>query len=201
MPEKPVIVPPTIPPEYVRVWGHPRSGNNFLMALMAQNFYGCQWFQFWSSHRLSKKLGVANKHVYIYRNANDVMRSIFSLRKGGVDFETFLKIPYRNTRWQGKRVRLFRYHEEPEQAYTGRTKMRMLKDVAETPPEYHRKHIECFSDWVLKNPALLMVSYDALQGDEFQNEMLRLALFLQSPNRVFSKVKEKVGFVLCEGAS
>jgi len=189
-----------LPPEgKVLLFGHHRSGNHYLAALININFFGKEDYKFLCNsrqHTLIRGIPAIGKYLYIYRNFEDVSKSCFEMRsRFGLDVDTydeFLNQSYK-AMYTGKiRVNLhvnFIYKE-----FNNHSGSIFFHGIKRTPKEWHDAHMEHFTDLSARLPDhLLMVSYDRLKSD-FQGQMLEIAQFFGTAHRKFENVTQKVGY-------
>jgi len=191
---------PLPPPEgKVLIFGHHRSGNHYLSALININFFGKEDYKFLCNsrqHTLIRGIPGHGKYLYVYRNFEDVSKSCFEMRaRFGLDvntYEDFLSQRYCDM-YTGKiAVNLhvnFIYKE-----FNDRSGSIFFHNIKRTPLEWHTLHLDHFRQKAEQYPEnLLMVSYDRLKSD-FQGQMLEVAQFFGIAHRKFQNVEQKVGY-------
>lgn len=145
------------------VYGHQRSGTHYLAALIARNVYGLDDYPhlLFDNHNLLNKsvLEQHSKNIYIRRNREDVLRSVYRLRSrfGLVcdDFDVFVDTPY----WE-----MFEYQKCQVKRKTLKTE-EIVTDVSDffstvvhTPKQWWETHII----YAEKQSDLLIVDYERL---------------------------------------
>lgn len=183
------------------ICGHQRSGSNYLMALLAQNFYNRQWIQFVSTHGILTCPDPAKRYIYISRNSKDVLCSIYKMRKAfyisASSFDDFLKTKYCDMvspiPLEGIKLRLFRYTVN----HFVKARAQSFAHVQQNPLDYHKSHFAGFSSLAAVNEKILLVSYDQLLSC-LDVSMKRIADFIDSDVTDFREVKERVGYFVAE---
>jgi hypothetical protein len=186
------------PKEKVLLFGHHRSGNHYLAALININFFGKEDYKFLCNnrqHTLISGIPSNDKYLYIYRNFEDVSKSCFEMRaRFGLDvatYEEFLSNRYCDM-YTGKiavNVHVnFIYNE-----FNTRSGSIFFHNFKKTPLEWHTAHLEHYNELAKKTDLLLLVSYDRLKSD-FYDQMLEIAQFFGTAHRKFENVTQKVGY-------
>jgi hypothetical protein len=192
----------------IEIYGHHRSGNHYLAALVCDNFVrnGRDYrglFYDPSVHLDANKLSpfIRSRQsvamLYIMRNWEDVARSVFEFRhRMGLnveDFEEYLNKTYKEmwsenvppfvaeVNWRVKKVR------------ASRPGGRMLMDVEMKPEEYWKYHVNSWLRASRKVPNVMVVRYERLLG-RFNPTMNQIAQFLRTKVDGFSNVEERVGW-------
>jgi len=195
--------------EDVKIFSHPRSGTNYLGALVQLNFFEESNFsqRFDSNaHRMSKnaeRFIINNPNtgiIYIYRSFNDVINSVFNARKIlGLNVESVGQLL--NSKYSEV------WSKSPVEDYT----MKSFKDLnAPTkykkkvsghfskvnmyPEEYWKEHINSWLKLSLKYNNILMLGYEDLKN-QFYTTMKSISTFLGVDKENFEDVKEKVGII------
>ena len=186
--------------------GHPRSGNHFLGASVALNFYsGREDFGFLMRRRLHRFPEGENwdpriKVLYIWRPFDDVVNSIWGLRKA-LSIVEQNKYAFLSQAYCDSIDSSLEYSKTPVAKFVpeGVLKMRYTRHFAhvdQTPYEYWRSHCEAWREAAKQHPNTLLVSYDKLNED-FDNQMLQIARHLQSSRTEFER-PPRVGMVRCD---
>lgn len=181
------------------VYGFPRSGQHYLSALVARNFFDDSFYEGRTgAHKLtSPHLGSDDTAIlYVVRYFEAVAASIFKVRhhfrlraydlralkelpveqmftpelSGTVDFNPMGKVE-RITK-QGK-------------AFLG---------VKGTLKRAWRDHISAWSALAAKHGNVHIVQYNQLTGTQFDDAMLKVARFLGSDKTEFENIRERVGW-------
>lgn len=184
----------------VIVKGHQRSGNNYLMSLLSINFFNCceiSEFSDNNDHCILYKLNQEKKYIYIYRNKDNVLKSLFRERKlYGIcenDYENFIKTQY-NLMY------------EPELSvdidYICIDKEKTFYDICnsffgcieKTPEQWYDYHLQKYKELSDVNSNLLLVSYDELICN-FNSEMNKISIYLTGETKeTYQNVQTKVGW-------
>ena len=182
------------------IWGHHRSGNHYLAALLDTNFFKTGDYRFLlhsRQHVLISRIHPDVRYIYIKRNFNDVAKSVYTIRaRFGLEVDTY------------KEFLASRYCD----MFTGKVSVALatnflcrsgrshmlsgfFRGIEKTPKEWHADHIEHFERVFDGRENCLIVSYDKLKN-RFQREMRKISKFLGLDTLEFVNVDEKVGFFI-----
>jgi len=182
----------------VKVLGHPRSGNHFVAALVNENFIGWHEYVFLvrdRCHNLWDTLDADTKFIYVYRDVNDVLNSVYGLRgRFGLDvhdFGKFVSTRYCDMFSEDVRARVCCNYITSKMTVT--EKSREFKAVEYRPPQWHRIHLLHYRKLSEIYDNLLMISYESFMKN-FQGAMTTISGFLGSTRRKFNPIREKVGW-------
>jgi len=182
----------------VLVFGHHRSGNHYLCALVNVNFFGKEDYRFFCNgrqHALIRGVPKKKKYLYIYRNFEDVSKSVFNMRaRFGLEvdtYEEFLSKRYCDM-YTGK-IAVNLHVNIMSKQFKDRSSSIFFHNIKRTPKEWHDFHLEHHFRIDENLDDLLLVSYDDLKTD-FQAEMLKIAQHLGSDKTQFDNIDEKVGY-------
>lgn len=179
----------------IKVYGHPRSGTHFIAATIANNFFNekdyLKYYEKKSPHRMGNTIKQHSHIVYVKRNFEDVVKSIYKMKdRFGLnvnDFNVFL-----STRYADMWVPDIDFKIK----VNNRTKVTYRKDVSSHfrkikmfPREYWEKHL---ASWV--NTPATIVDYDEFQTD-FKTSLEKLARDLKVKIVSFDRLEERVGWV------
>ena len=180
------------------LFGHHRSGNHYLAALLNENFYHFDEYLSLlqsSQHALARGIIPNRKYLYIHRNFTDVSKSVFAMRaRLGLDvdsYEKFLATRYRDM-YTGKIAVLMHMNFINRQG-TSRSNSIFFHGIKSTPEEWHTRHIDHYKQLFEGKDNCLMVDYDKLKSD-FIKEMVVIAKFLGFPDVSLRNINEKVGW-------
>jgi hypothetical protein len=188
------------PDAKVLLFGHHRSGNHYLAALINTNFFGespdYKFLVNGRQHTLIRGLAGNAKFLYIHRNFEDVSKSCFEMRsRFGLDvdtYEDFISQPYCDM-FTGKiavNLRVNFIYKE----FNDRSSSIFFRNIKRTPKEWHDAHLEHYTSLAERVPdKLLLVSYDRLKED-FHGQMLEIAQFFGTRHRKFQNIDQKVGY-------
>ncbi|MCK5018527.1 MAG: sulfotransferase domain-containing protein [Candidatus Peribacteraceae bacterium] len=189
----------------VYIVGHPRSGNHYLLHLLDLNFKGKfrQRFTHRGSIPVAKKDIPKYKFLYIYRNFDDVARSIYKLggRHGvpeDLPFEDFTdKVAkewyIKNLKNTVKRIRFngVRNSEKQENNRTG-----PVCPLNTTIRKFHKQSIQNWKDYATQYDNILLVKYEDLMED-FTSTMDKISMFLFGKSQpTYKNVERKVGIMV-----
>lgn len=187
-----------------KVFSHPRSGSHYVTALISTNFFDSDnYLKFYNGHvpwgMAIDPADVSSNHpntghIYIHRDFDGVSKSIYKLRnRFGLDtpaYEEFLKKTYKSM-WTGKlKVNVIRKTLTETSKVSSASEL--FKLVGMLPAEYHKYHIDSWRS-ISKRENVLLVSYDRLM-DNFDDEMSKIANFLESDVKSFENIERKVGW-------
>ena len=180
------------------IYGHHRSGNHYLAALINVNFFQKpDYLHLVHSRQHVLIRGIVDNRVYLYihRNFVDVSRSVFNMRaRLGLDvasYEDFLKHRYCDM-YTGKLPVSMKTNFMAGYG-TSRSNSIFFSRIKATPEEWHTRHVEHFRQVFEGKPNCLMVDYDELRGN-LQVEMAKIAVLIRSKKTRFDNVIEKVGW-------
>jgi hypothetical protein len=181
----------------VLVFGHHRSGNHYMCALVNVNFFGRDDYRFFCNgrqHALIRGVPKNKKFIYIYRNFEDVSKSMFAMRaRFGLEvdtYEDFLAQRYCDM-YTGKIAVNLSVNIMSKQ-FKDRSSSIFFHNIKRTPKEWHDFHL---NHHLPKEGTenLLLVSYDDLKAD-FDTQIRRVADFLGSDKKDLVNIGEKVGY-------
>lgn len=197
----------------VQIQGHPRSGNNYLGALISINFYNNPHhakFMNKRVHALYNKLDPDKRYFYIYRADWDaVAKSLWAMRSQfafASDDPNFTFKDFLNTTYADMVV--IHPNREPIQlnanerivAHYGDKKRTPNREAATfagknfKPKEFWRFHINYWKALAEANDNILIVKYENLLKD-FHKQMNRIAAHLDSPSqKKYNNFNHKVGW-------
>ena len=180
------------------IWGHHRSGNHYLAALLDTNFFKTGDYRFLlhsRQHALVPGIHPSVRYIYIKRRFRDVAKSVFTIRaRFGLEvnsFEQFLASRYCDMYTGRVSVILntnFLCRSGQSHMLSG-----FFRGMERTPEEWHTHHIKHFEQKFAGKENCLIVSYDRLRN-KFLREMRKIAEFLEMETTEFVNVNEKVGF-------
>jgi len=188
----------------VKVCSHPRTGSHYITALINLNFFKhADYLDLYGGHlpwgmemkpastlALHRKIG----YIYIIRNADAVLQSIFTLRKrfglAVEDKDEFLRRAY--SRMWSPKVHAATVRTTMKESTRHTTSSKFFKDVPLRPTDYLEHHRR---QWDIAAPNLLIVDYDATVTD-IRPTLDSVAAFLDVPTMVeYLPVEKKVGWV------
>jgi len=197
----------------VQIQGHPRSGNNYLGALISINFYNNpnhSYFMNKRVHSLPTAINPDKRYIYIYRaDFNAVAKSLWAMRSQFAfasddpkfTFKDFLKTKYIDMvrlhpqyelRFAEEEVRTVVRHGDHKKESTGESTTFAGKEY--TPKEYWELHIQRWTSSAKRHDNILVVKYEDLKKD-FTNQMHRVAEHLDSPRqKKYNNFNHKVGW-------
>lgn len=169
----------------ILVTGHPRSGTNYLAAVVAKNF----GLEKYLSHKRPNQLSEAHQKCrifYIWRNFEDVAKSFMARSDNRVSLET-----YRSTTWN----ELYDiFHKEPSDSYP-KGKWPGWVERAErktmTPEQWWGRHVSEWLDFAEQNGKVYILRYEDLTSD-FNGTVREMASWLGVKRDSFVNVSEKV---------
>jgi glycosyltransferase involved in cell wall biosynthesis len=190
----------------IQVYGHKRSGNHYVCALIDKNITKEDNPVFLvGGHELLAIPEIQNKYIYIEREFETMAKSLFRYRhRQGLkvdDYDTFLNTKYSDmydpdvecdvtynmgTRDGNKSIELLNDD--------GTTTSKHFKGIHQTPHEYwdnHRKHWHKMAD--LYPDLILIVKYEDLLND-LQGTMLRISAHVGSDITQFEDIDTRVGW-------
>ncbi|MBD3194342.1 MAG: hypothetical protein GF317_04755 [Candidatus Lokiarchaeota archaeon] len=190
----------------IYLFSHPRSGSYYMRQLLIKNFVfsnGRKWVKNNSSHWIGKilesKIPVFKNrnrdvaYIYIYRQAQDVLKSVYSIRSlFGLDvdnYQDFLDTKYSDM-FNGNISpgKVFLNSKEFELIYCNK----FFENCNYKPFEFWMEHL----GYWYRVPDVYMICYDDLI-ENFYNTMLNLSIFLgvDFDNKLqFENIEEKVGY-------
>ncbi len=178
----------------IKVYGHPRSGNHYLAALINANWYGEGDHSFLlGTHNIPKSLPTG-RHIYMMREFTLVAKSIYVIRdRFGLDvdsYEAFLRKPYKAMFNPKMRCRVV--------ADTGKRRMVTVatdyfKGSNKTPQQFHEWHIAQWRKLAKGNGHVLLVQYEDLMS-EFESTMGIIGRFVGLPCDSYINIPTKVGW-------
>lgn len=189
----------------VKVCSHPRTGSHYITALLSVNFFNSDdYLKLYGGHlpwgmelqpksevRRNKQIG----YVYITRNTDDVLNSIFVLRKRfGLkvdDKSTFLNTRY-SKMWSPSACA-----PVTRTTLTGTTKhediSHFFSGIQLKPSEYLKYHKK---QWELKEPNLITIDYDKLLSN-LDSTLDTVATFLGTkPPNNYQNIEQRIGWQL-----
>ena len=184
----------------VIIKGHQRSGNNYLIHLVGTNFfqrlYDKNSFSDGNDHCLLNELQPNTQYLYIFRNKEDVMKSMFAERKlYGIienDYETFLHKPY--YLMYDPNISADTIHRNLIRTTAHKIHNIFFCATEKTPNQWYDYHIERYNELVKNNPSLLIVSYNELLSN-FKAGMDRISIHLTGATKdVYENIQIKVGW-------
>lgn len=186
----------------IKISSHPRSGSHYLAQLIDVNFFdGSNYLRHYGGHSygqcnhiLQSKIG----QIYLWRNAEDTLKSLFKMRhRFGLnenDFEIF-KNKKISTMYDSNlkvNVHVNNIHSKKTihvvDDFMNRTPTRDF-----TPIEFIQQHKQSWVNCKKKCPNLLIINYDELLH-EFDITMQTISDFLGRGVTEFIQVNEKVGW-------
>lgn len=191
----------------VEVYSHQRSGTHYLAALISKNFFGKTHYKSLIPkhvHATPRKGKWEPPHgtfkLYIYRNQNDVLYSIWKMRKVfGLTTETyndFVVTPY-NLQSKRRREPLaerdFAVINLRTELQIQKTNLVSFANCISVPQERHRVHLKRWRERTNTRDDILMVKYEDLKSN-FDRTMFNIAKFLKLDVQPFVDIKEKVGW-------
>lgn len=180
-----------------RVQGVPRSGNHYLAHLVGINFFNLKNIRLGIvGHDLGGHIGSGNPAVfYIWRQFDAVARSIYDMRArfgiGDITYEDLLARPlnelctYDCTADHTYNAGIREERQKVHRDFMGRNRM--------TLKEFWTKHRDNWLAFAAKHPQVLVFQYEKLLSD-FEAQMSRIAVYLESDLTEFQDVRERVGW-------
>jgi len=192
--------------KFVQVISHPRSGSHYLTALIAKNFFKTNdYLRFYGGHGFNFKImreRVKNKNqtlfIYIWRNFEDVAKSIFKLRaRFGLnvsDLKIFKNTPY-SKMWTNKiPVKVLRKTLTTEKVFE--TVDPLFREIDKIPKEFHRLHFNFWSTIYADYNNVIIISYDDLKNNYIKIlDILSSILHIQHSS---INITDKIGWQLIE---
>jgi len=181
----------------IEIWGHQRSGNHYLAALVNKNFLHLKDYTvLLGGHNLLEHPIKEKKYLYIHRNFNDVSKSVFVLKErfGLVvdSYDEFLISKYSDMYHKGLKSKV-KFNTLIESGISEGTSS-FFKNIRMTPFKWHKKHISVSSHAAGKHGNIYLISYDDIKS-KFITEMERISAFLGIPIVDLQNVEEKVGYM------
>lgn len=193
------------------VYGHPRNGTHYVALLIKEalfpkatgdylEHYGGHIPYGW--HRKDIMDNIMTPAVYVYRNPDDALKSLFGIRNrfgiGISDFDQFLQTRYQNM-FDPNIDAYVEYHDKDGEIKDFRVEVcDLFADVAMTPPEYHEWHFDVWRTARDLKPSLVkIVEYDELVNAKGKDRLEYLASVLNAKiekDSVF--INNKVGWVV-----
>jgi len=179
--------------------GYPRSGNNYLWALIVKNFFAGEFKHAVSYHLILDEFRRDKKYICVVRNIHDALRSFFTARyMFRLNIHTFSRFAATSMKEVfdpdvGAAVRVTRGGES-EARYTGSDN---FVNADMTPIEFYALHYVHHLSAAMRMKNLLMVSYDRLLR-EFDQEMRRINRFLTPTctKNSYENIEETVGYII-----
>lgn len=185
----------------VIVKGHQRAGNNYLMNLLSANFFdNCDITEFsdGNDHCILNFPNKEYRYLYIYRNMDAVLNSIFNIRYiyglNIFDYDIFLKTKYSemydtsistSISLVTKRSNIWVTDNFPK------IQSPFFCNIQYTPVEWYILHLQKYEELKNQNDNIIFISYDLLKTD-FENEMEKIRVFISMPK--FKNIGCKVGW-------
>jgi len=188
----------------IGVYGHKRTGNHYLIELLDLNFIKSHNpLAYSGGHGIPKELESKRKYLYVKRNKEDTLKSLFRYRdKQGLEaksYDDFLSSKYKdmfnqNIKTDNEFHSLYK-SDEMIIKRTGATKniTGHFSGIDMTPPEYYDKHVSEWEKLSIINDNVLIVNYEDLLND-FNNTMDVIADFLEYEKGEYQDIKERVGY-------
>lgn len=192
----------------VQVCGHPRSGTHYITGLIHLNFFNNSgnYIKHYGGHGLgNKKAGQRARHnldtayVYIWRNFEDVSKSIFKMRlrfgiPRQITYEEF--IAYKYSRMWTKQIGNFviKVRNLNGNIKYAESVTSMFKNIQLTPKEYWKLHLKSWFELAKEIKNVMIVSYDELKND-FNGTMKELACYLGADKLTFLDIREQIGWI------
>lgn len=186
----------------VQILSHPRSGSHYLTALIAKNFFKTDdYLSFYGGHGFNFQLmeqRIKNKNntlfIYIKRNLEDTLKSIFSLRsRFGLDvddFKVFKSTPY-NQMWNGSlKVDVVRKTLLSTDFFNSVDPL--FRKINKTPEEFHKIHYKFWTELYLKYSNTFIICYDSLKANYLA--ILRTLKLILDIDHISLNIDQKIGW-------
>jgi len=185
----------------VRIISHPRSGSHYLAQLIDTNFFdGSNYLRHYGGHSYGRCNNASNNtgQIYLWRNAEDTLKSLFNMRhRFGLDENNFEIFKNKNISEMYNPNLIVNVHvnniHSDKTIHSVDDFMNRAPTRTYTPIEFLKRHKQSWVSLTDSCPNLLIVNYDNLLN-EFQTSMRQIAEFLGSEVSSFNQVNEKVGW-------
>lgn len=187
----------------IKTVGHRRSGTHYITALLSINFLEDEnYLKIYEKHKPFHRLNPSNNKdtafFYIWRNFDDVSRSIYKMRDrfglNAKSYDDFLLKKYSDM-WKPKKsckVRVDSLNGTKIVTKIGGG----LKNINKTPYDFWYNEIETWSKNIIL-PNVYLISFDDVKND-FQKSMIDIAKFLGSDKTEFKTIDKKIGWTPIE---